>query len=202
MESRCMGKQAIRSKYLAHRDSLTKSERLSKSMNIWRNLKREREFQKAEIVLVYLDYRSEVMTTGLVEELLLSEGGRRVFAPRVEGLDIEFYEIHSLDDLNPGYQGIREPEAVSEKKFTPKLYEEKSCILLLPGSVYDRELGRMGYGKGFYDRFLHKFPHVTRAGLAFECQIAKAVPVDEKDERVDMIVTEKEIIRAAGREKE
>ena len=75
-------------------------------------------------------------------------------------------------------------------------------LLLLPGSVYDRELGRMGYGKGFYDRFLHKFPKLTSAGLAFDGQIAKAVPVDEKDERVDMIVTETEIIRMAGREKE
>jgi 5-formyltetrahydrofolate cyclo-ligase len=197
-----MGKQAIRSKYLAYRDSLTTSERLSKSMRIWKNLKREREFQEAELVLVYLDYRSEVMTTGLVEEIFLSEGGRRVFAPKVEGLDIEFYEIHSLDDLRPGYQGIREPEADEENRFTHRLYEEKNCILLLPGSVYDRELGRMGYGKGFYDRFLHKFPKLTSAGLAFDCQIAKAVPVDEKDERVDMIVTETEIIRMAGREKE
>ena len=136
------------------------------------------------------------------EEIFLSEGGRRVFAPKVEGFDIEFYEIHSLDDLRPGYQGIREPEADEENRFTHRLYEEKNCILLLPGSVYDRELGRMGYGKGFYDRFLHKFPKLTSAGLAFDCQIAKAVPVDEKDERVDMIVTETEIIRMAGREKE
>lgn len=66
---------------------------------------------------------------------------------------------------------------------------------MLPGSVYDRALGRMGYGKGFYDRFIHKFPNLTKAGLAFDCQIAKQVPVDENDKRVDMVVTETEVIK-------
>ncbi len=196
MESlRSTGKQSIRSKYLANRDRLTKNERLSKSMKIWENLKKEPDFRDADIVLVYLDYRSEVMTTGLVEEILLSEGGKRVFAPRVEGFDVEFYEIHSLTDLRPGYQGIREPEKNTEKLFTKQLADEKKCFLLLPGSVYDRALGRMGYGKGFYDRLIHKFPNLTKAGLAFDCQIAKQVPVDEHDKRVDMVVTETEIIK-------
>lgn len=196
MESlRSTGKQSIRSKYLANRDRLTKNERLSKSMKIWENLKKEPDFRNADIVLVYLDYRSEVMTTGLVEEILLSEGGKRVFAPRVEGFDVEFYEIHSLTDLRPGYQGIREPEKNTEKLFTKQLADEKKCFLLLPGSVYDRALGRMGYGKGFYDRLIHKFPNLTKAGLAFDCQIAKQVPVDEHDKRVDMVVTETEIIK-------
>lgn len=189
------GKQSMRSKYLAYRDRLTKNERLSKSMIIWENLKKEQSFREADIVLVYLDYRSEVMTTGLVEELLLSEGGKRVFAPRVEGFDVEFYEIHSLTDLKPGYQGIREPEIHAEKLFTKQLADENKCFLLLPGSVYDRALGRMGYGKGFYDRFIHKFPKLTKAGLAFACQIAKQVPVNEHDERVDMIITEAEVIK-------
>lgn len=189
------GKQSVRSKYLAYRDRLTKNERLSKSMKIWENLKKESSFKEADVVLVYLDYRSEVMTTGLVEELLLSEGGKRVFAPRVEGLDVQFYEIYSLTDLRPGYQGIREPEVNEEKLFTKQLADENKCVLLLPGSVYDRALGRMGYGKGFYDRFIHKFPNLTKAGLAFDCQIAKQVPVDENDKRVDMVVTETEVIK-------
>ena len=81
-----MGKQAIRSKYLAYRDSLTTSERLSKSMRIWKNLKREREFQEAELVLVYLDYRSEVMTTGLVEEIFCPRAEGECLRPRWRGL--------------------------------------------------------------------------------------------------------------------
>ncbi len=189
-------KQNIRNKYLSYRDSMTRKERLTKSMKIWENLKKEKSFQEADIVLVYMDYRSEVMTTGLVEELLLSESDKRVFAPVVEGFDVVFYEIESLSDLYPGYQSIREPQRDKEKQFTQKLMEENKCFLLVPGSVYDRELSRMGYGKGFYDRFLRQFKGIRNAGLAFSCQIAPApLPAEPHDEKVDMVITEDEVIR-------
>ena len=189
-------KQSIRSKYLSARDSLTQSERLKKSMLIWELLKKEKEFHEAEIVLVYMDYRSEVMTTGLVEELLLAEKRKRIFAPVVEGMDIAFYEIESLSDLHKGYQSIREPECDLSKLFTEKIFKENKCFLILPGSVYDRELGRMGYGKGFYDRFLQKFKGIPNAGLAYSCQIAPApVPSDTRDVKVERVITENEVIR-------
>lgn len=187
-------KQSIRNKYLAYRNNMTKGERLLKSRKIWEKLKAEKSFQEADIILVYMDYRSEVMTTELVEELLLTDN-KRVFAPTVEGFDVVFYEINSLSDLRPGYQGIREPESDPQKLFTEETAKENKCFLLVPGSVYDRQLGRMGYGKGFYDRFLHRFPSVANAGLAFECQIAGQVPVDEHDVRVDMVITENEVIK-------
>lgn len=197
MESRNgVHKQSIRNKYLSYRDNMTKSERLTKSMAIWDNLKKVKDFQEADIVLVYMDYRSEVMTTGLVEELLLSESKKRVFAPVVEGFDIAFYEITSLSDLHSGYQSIREPESNQDKMFTEKQMEENKCFLLMPGSVFDRQLGRMGYGKGFYDRFLQKFNVIPNAGLAFSCQIAPVpVPSDSHDRKADMVITENEIIR-------
>lgn len=196
MESKCgVHKQSIRNKYLSYRNNMTKWERLSKSMKIWENLKTVESFQKADIILVYMDYRSEVITTGLVEELLLSENGKRIFAPAVEGLDINFYEIQSFNELCAGYQGIREPACTPEKRFTEETAEENKCFLLMPGSVFDRQMGRLGYGKGFYDRFLHRIPHVTKAGLAFECQIARQVPVEENDVRTNLIVTENEVIK-------
>lgn len=196
MESRSVKKQSVRNKYLLYRDSLTIGERLMKSAEIWKNLKKEESFQQADVILVYMDYRSEVMTTGLVEELLLSEGGKRIFAPVVEGFDVVFYEIHSLSDLHAGYQNIREPESVPERMFTEKTAEENKCFLLAPGSAFDRQLGRMGYGKGFYDRFLQKYQGmITSAGLAFDCQIAPSVPFEAHDSKVDMVITEKEVIR-------
>lgn len=112
-EARKMDKQAIRTRYLGIRNGLSYSEREQKSREIWKLLKEEEAFQKAQAVLVYMDYRSEVMTTGLVEELL-SEGEKKVYAPKVDGMNILFYEITSMEDLQPGYQGIREP--VEKKK--------------------------------------------------------------------------------------
>jgi 5-formyltetrahydrofolate cyclo-ligase len=188
-------KQSIRNKYLSCRDAMTKSERLAKSMKIWERLKGEESFRNADVILVYMDYRSEVMTTGLVEELLLSNIGKRIFAPVVEGLDIVFYEIYSLEDLHPGYQGIREPKAELNIVFTEETAKNNQCFLLTPGSVFDRQMGRMGYGKGFYDRFLNRYGNdVTSAGLAFSCQIAPMpIPSEIHDRKMDMIVTEDEI---------
>lgn len=187
-------KQSIRSKYLGYRNSLTVNERRTKSGMICDKIKKEQAFIEAEAVLVYMDYRSEVMTTELVTELLAA-GNKKVYAPKVEGMDVKFYEIKDLSGLQEGYQGIREPEGVLETLLTVDKTEELKCFALIPGAVFDRERDRMGYGKGFYDRFLAKYTSVTAAALAFECQIAKKVPSEAHDRKVDMIITENEVIK-------
>lgn len=189
-----VSKQSIRNRYLGMRNNLSYSERLEKSRKIWEFLKQEPVFQDAEAVLVYMDYRSEVITTGLVEELLL-EGTRRIYAPRVLGMNIGFYEICSLEELEPGYQGIREPVQNEEKMFNHKLMQDLKSLILIPGAVFDRQKGRMGYGKGFYDRFLAEYIEISGAALAFECQIAKKVPMEDHDIRPGIIVTENGVIR-------
>lgn len=188
------GKQELRSRYLSYRNSLSTEERKKKSARIWELLKKESFFQNAQVVLVYMDYRSEVMTTELVREMFKS-GTKRIFAPRVEGMDIQFYEVSSMEDFSEGYQGIQEPLGDPAKLFTEKISSELECLILVPGAVFDRERGRMGYGKGFYDRFLTAFPTLHSAALAFECQIAKKVPVEAHDRKPDMIITDMGIIR-------
>ncbi len=194
-------KQEVRSRYLERRNELSLEERRQKSGKIKEFLMREPVFQKARTVLVYMDYRSEVMTTELVEELLLL-GTKRVFAPRVEGMDIEFYEVRSMADFEKGYQGIREPKSAlsqgTEKDILERFRPGESgaqetdgaCLILVPGSVFDRQGGRMGYGKGFYDRFLAGAPFVYSVGLAFECQVAGRVPTEAHDRRIHMLITE------------
>ncbi len=193
-EIEMINKQNIRTKYLNLRNNLSLSERKEKSRKIWDKLMAEPSYQKAQAVLVYMDYRSEVMTTGLVEELF-KKGEKRVFAPRVEGMDIHFYEVHSMEDFESGYQGIREPKEDWEKLFTLQMMSEMKGLVLVPGAVFDRQRGRMGYGKGFYDRFLAEYIGLNSVALAFSCQIAKRVPVEEHDIRPDLIITEDEMIR-------
>lgn len=102
------GKQELRSKYLAYRDALSLKERKEKSERIMELLRGDASYRRAQAILVYMDYRSEVITTGLAEALFAS-GTKRVFAPRVEGMDITFYEVASMEDFTEGYQKIREP---------------------------------------------------------------------------------------------
>ncbi len=186
------GKQELRGRYLAYRNGLSFEERKERSVRIWELLKAEPVFREAVNVLVYMDYRSEVMTTGLVEELFASD--KRVFAPKVEGMDIRFYEVKSMEDFGSGYQGIREPKGEEEKIFTGQMARENG-VILVPLSVFDKTKGRMGYGKGFYDRCLERVPELYSVGLAFGCQMAEKVPVEPHDRRLDMIITEKGIIR-------
>lgn len=189
-----ISKQWIRSKYLDIRDQLTTKERQEKSRQIWERLKEEAVFDKAQAVLVYMDYRSEVMTTGLVEELL-AEGEKIVYTPRVSGMDIHFYEIRSMEDLERGYQGIREPKEDISRLFNKLTVSERNCLVLVPGTAYDRGRNRLGYGKGFFDRFLEKYPTVASIALAFDCQIAKRIPAEAHDRKPDMIITESGVIR-------
>ncbi len=189
-----IGKQELRSRYLYERDGISIKDRKEKSAEIWRLLKEEPVYQNAGVVLVYMDYRSEVMTTGLVEELF-ANGKKRIFAPKVEGMVIRFYEVMGMDDFSEGYQGIREPSKSPDRLFTREISKGEKTLVLVPGAVFDRERGRMGYGKGFYDRYLAAFPEITSAALAFSCQIAKKVPIEPHDMKPDIIVTEKGIIR-------
>ena len=194
-EKKVISKQSIRSKYLAKRDALSLSQRKEKSSTITELLKKETCYREAEAVFLYMDYRSEVMTTMLAEELLAS--GKQIFAPRVKGFDIVFYEIRTLDDLETGYQGIREPVEKPEMLLKETVLQEKRCLVLVPGTVFDYKCHRMGYGKGFYDRFLEKCgDNVTAVGLAFSCQIAKMIPTESHDRRMDLVVTENGIIKA------
>ncbi len=187
-------KQGIRSRYLGLRNNLSAGERKQKSQEIWEHVKGDPKYQAARAVLVYMDYRSEVMTTGLVEELL-ADTSKKVFAPKVEGMHIRFYEIKSLDELKKGYQGIREPEENPEKRFTPDMAARLEAVVLVPGAAFDRQRGRIGYGKGFYDRFFSDYREVYGIALSFSCQIAKEIPMEPHDRRPDIIVTENGIIR-------
>lgn len=208
MEKRASGsKQELRSKYLAYRDELSLKERKEKSESIRKLLQDEISYRQAQVILVYMDYRSEVITTGLVEALFAA-GEKRVFAPKVEGMDIAFYEVSSMDDFLEGYQRIREPSGDAKSQFVPEHFQGQNILVLVPGAVFDRQRGRIGYGKGFYDRFLEKLSCACRrggwederafvrsAGLSFDCQLAKRVSVEAHDRRVDMIITETGIIK-------
>lgn len=153
-----------------------------------------RRYREAELLLFYVSCRSEADTLYLIQKAL--EEGRSVAVPKVEGTEIRFYRITSFLQLHEGYRGILEPDTQTARPVCRKDYPGEKGLLFVPGCAFDRTGGRMGYGGGFYDRFIEAYPELYRAAPAFEAQLVEKVPCEAHDKKVQSIITEGEIIEA------
>jgi 5-formyltetrahydrofolate cyclo-ligase len=190
----------IRKEILAARDRLTEPQRHSKSLIICNSLLSLDTVKKAQNIFIYVNFRSEVETVQCIKTLL--EAGKQVTVPltNVKEKRLDIIELIDPDaDLVPGYCGIPEPreDLVAGRSRTALQLE----IIVLPGSVFDLRGGRFGYGGGYYDRLLSQVPQAKRIALAFEQQIIEKLPLQEHDEILDCIITEKRIIHTASRNK-
>lgn len=185
-------KKLIRKNILALRDGMDKEERNEKSKKIANRLMQLETYKKAQILVIYVNYKSEVSTQSLIKTALLE--GKKVYCPKVCEGEMEFYRIDSLEELSEGYMGIREPKGETSKKLTVEDMKEEVCLMIMPGSVFDRERNRIGYGKGYYDKYIGKYPYFDTAALCFVCQLIDEVPAKEYDIRPDMVITECEIL--------
>jgi 5-formyltetrahydrofolate cyclo-ligase len=144
------------------------------------------EVSGARAVMAFASFGGEIGTDPLLERLLAD--GHQVLLPYVDGERLAAAEITSLADLVPGFRGIREParrEPVSG-----------AGAAVVPGVAFDESGGRLGYGGGFYDRFLATIDRsVPIVGICLDAQIVKAVPREVHDRTVDVIVTERRVIR-------
>lgn len=195
-------KQELRKEILQKRDSLTPEERSEKSKRITERVVVHENFREADVILLFSSYKSEVDTTGIFA--VARRDGKEVFYPKVQGKEMDFYKVESERDLIEGYRGIREPEADSGKIFT-LLMDKKICVIM-PGAVFDEAGNRIGYGGGYYDKFLEKLevsregaettPNVYKIAVAFECQIVEVglIPNETYDKVVDDVITESRIL--------
>lgn len=184
--------RGLRSRVLARRDTLTGAERKQLSCQIAANLKALPSYQNARLPLFYISFRSEVDTHVLIKERLAL--GLPVAAPvtlvRERVLDVRL--IKDWDqDLQAGAYGILEPVPERTTRVNPKEID----LVLVPGSVFDLQCGRYGYGGGFYDRFLYEeAPQALRVGLSYQLQLVQRLELKPHDQKMDIIVTEKRTI--------
>lgn len=145
-------------------------------------------FGHARTVLFYASYRGEVATQPLVEAALAA--GKRTALPRVDRprRTMEAYPISSWDDLQPGAYGILEPPASS-----PVIPPAEIDLIVVPGVAFDETGARVGYGAGYYDRYLARTGG-CRAALAYELQVVASVPAGSYDALMDYIITERRVI--------
>lgn len=173
-------KSALRKEVLARRDELPREKRKMADMAMADRIIGHQWFYRAEVLLAFVNYGSEISTEEIITEALAK--GKKVFVPKIEGEDMVFYRINSLTELQEGYKGIREPLGDTEV-FNYEAYTDYRMLLLMPGVAFDVYGNRMGYGKGFYDRFLadKELLQTYSIGIGYACQRVEQVPVDEHD---------------------
>lgn len=147
-------------------------------------------FLKAQRILAYADYSHEAETGEIIQRALLL--GKEVAVPKVEGRDMVFYKITDPSVLQPGYFGIPEP-TYGERA------EWEEALMIMPGVAFDENNRRVGYGGGFYDRYLEKHPRIDTIALAFEFQIMDKVPFEPTDISPARILTEERLLCRKGK---
>ncbi len=170
-----MDKQEYRKKALEIRDSISVENREEYSGIIAVRLLESDAVKKAENILIYYSYRSEVSTEHLIERLI--QMGKNVYCPKVldvkDGL-MEFFRITSMNQIGEGFHGI--PEPVTEEVYkTGTDRQHSDTLMIIPGVAFDRECNRIGYKGGFYDRYIPRVPGAVLVAIAFDEQISDDV---------------------------
>ncbi|MBI2659134.1 5-formyltetrahydrofolate cyclo-ligase [Candidatus Woesearchaeota archaeon] len=179
-------KNQLKESILEKRNSLSREEILEKSNQIKINLFSLGHYKKSKTVMFFASFSSEVHTHDMVKESLKN---KTVVLPKVAQHEIEPSVVIDFDNLIPGKFGIPEPiEAM-------KIAHKNIDLVLVPGIAFDKEGHRIGYGYGYYDKFLRKAPKAVKIGLAFDFQLVDKIPKETHDVPVDMIVTEKRVVQ-------
>ena len=186
-----MARTALRREKLAERDRLAPELRGDMSRQIRENVVSLNAVAGARHVMLYVGFRSEVETLSLFG--MFREKDIVTSAPLTLVKERRLLPYIITDpgrDLRPGYCGIAEPDAVRLTPVDPTAID----VVLVPGAVFDGNGGRLGYGGGYYDRFLtHDAPRALRIGLAFEMQVVDRVPVLDHDVKMHFLITEQMI---------
>jgi 5-formyltetrahydrofolate cyclo-ligase len=191
-----MEREKVRRRIIAARDRLPPEHLALYSELVIEKLFGLAEFRAATTVLFYASFNSEVQTRAALGRCL--ETGKRVALPLTlpkERVLRPYLIKDPRRDLKPGYRAIPEPDPEAAVLLDPHDIE----IVIVPGAVFDHNGGRLGYGGGFYDRFLaDQAPAAFRVALAFALQvIAQNLPLAPHDQPLDCLITEKKIFRFA-----
>ena len=174
-------KKDIRKRVLEKRNCIPDKEWEDKSRLICEKVVTHPFFLQADAIYCYVDYRREVGTAGIIEQAWMS--GKKVASPKVLGDEMEFYYIQSFEDLEEGYKGIAEPKQTN-------LALDENVLIIMPGAAFDATCNRIGYGKGYYDKYLQAHRDYKTIAIAFELQIVEAIPAEVYDICPDIIITE------------
>lgn len=180
-------KKQLRKAMLQKRKELSESETAVKNSAITEKLLSLAKVQSAELILPFVSAKGEVSTREFIARCF--DAGKTVAVPRcIDGSNMEFCVIHTFDDLEKGMYGIDEPKEYCE---VIKAENAENSVLIVPALCFDTKGYRLGYGKGYYDRFISRYSGFT-VGVCYSEFITDDIPIDEYDRCVDIVITEKQ----------
>ena len=175
-----MDKKALRAAIRQQKRAMTEEEIVAKSEKLGKLLAQSELYQNAKTFYGYLPYNQEVRTVPMLEQAL--RDGKRVAVPKCYGEVMKFIYMEDLTQVAPGYAGIPEPIADGP------VADDPTALVLMPGMAFDPEGHRIGYGGGFYDKFLAQEPDHPTLALCYDFQMLSHLETEEFDIPVDQVL--------------
>ena len=175
-----MDKTELRREIRARKRAMTEAEIEERSAKLAQLFFASRAYQNAKTIYGYLPYNQEVRTVPMLERAL--KDGKMVAVPTVYGDEMKFLYLDDLTAVAKGYAGI--PEPIADE---PVAHDE-TALVLMPGLAFDPQGHRIGYGGGFYDKFLAAEPNHPTLALCYEFQMLPKLDVEDHDIPVDMVL--------------
>ena len=175
-----MDKKELRSKIREQKRAMTPQQIESASQKLVELFLATEQYRQAKTIYGYLPYNQEVRTVPLLEQALAD--GKKVAVPKIYGDEMRFIYLADLNQVEKGYSGILEPIE------NGPLGDDPTALVLMPGIAFDKEGHRIGYGGGFYDKFLAKEPNHPTVALCYDFQMMPHLETEAYDIPVDRVI--------------
>ncbi len=175
-----MNKKELRAYIRGKKRAMTEEQISQKSIALGKLFAESEYYKNAKTIYGYLPYNQEVRTVPMLEQAL--RDGKRVAVPKCYGDEMRFIYLDDLTQVEKGYAGIPEPIADGP------VADDETALVLMPGLAFTEDGQRIGYGGGFYDRFLSREPNHPTAALCFDFQMVEEIPTEEFDIPVDLVL--------------
>ena len=175
-----MDKKELRAQIRQKKRAMTEQQIATASAKLGQLFVNTTQYQNAKTIYGYLPYNQEVRTVPMLERAI--RDGKRVAVPKVYGDDMKFIYMDDLSRVELGYAGI--PEPVDDGPVA----DDPTALVLMPGMAFTKNGDRMGYGGGFYDKFLASEPNHPTVALCYEFQMVESLPTEQYDIPVDCVL--------------
>ena len=175
-----MDKKELRRGIRERKRAMTEEEIVQRSEKLGKLFVQSEAYKNAKTIYGYLPYNQEVRTVPMLEQAL--KDGKKVAVPKVYGDEMKFLYLDDLTKVSKGYAGIPEPIADGP------VADDTTALVLMPGLAFDPQGHRIGYGGGFYDKFLAAEPNHPTLALCYEFQMLPVLDTEEHDIPVDTVL--------------